>query len=139
MTPQDLRIVIKNAQSGETEAFIAFVSLLQRDLRVLVASFASSVLMVDAIIVETWSDCRNHLDQCPTSMAAFSWLRVTACKHLVHHLEAELEAAKTRKDPLQLLIVPQALEHFNQSPTPSNSQGNKVHEKFQALDESTRA
>jgi DNA-directed RNA polymerase specialized sigma24 family protein len=138
MSPQDLKIVIRNMQSGDAEAFVAFVSFLQRDLRVLIASFASSPSMVDSVTVETWSDCQGHIDQCPASMAAISWLRVTACKHLVRRLEAELVQERSRKDSLKLLIIPSALEQFNTTPTPSNAQGNKVQEKIQKLDQNVQ-
>ena len=138
MSPQDLKNAIKNAQSGDAEAFVALVAYLQRDLRVLIASFASSPSMVDSVIVETWSDCRNNIDQCPASMAAISWLRVTASKHLVRRLETELDQERRRNDSLKLLIIPSAIEQFNVSPTPSNAQGNKVHEKFQKLDPAVR-
>ncbi len=65
MTPENLKAVIKQAQDGDPEAFVSLVALLQRDLRVLVATYASSKRMVEAIIIEVWSYCRAHLDQCP--------------------------------------------------------------------------
>src|SRR5271154_1601483 len=105
MIADDLGPTIKKAQSGDREAFVTLVTKLQREIRVLVATYGSSQSMVDYTERKIWSHCRAHIDQCPASPVAPSWFRMIACLHLQRRLEADLELVRLHTDQLQLIII----------------------------------
>jgi len=138
MTAEDLGPVIKQAQSGDAEAFIALVATLQRDIRVLVATYGSSQSMVDHTVCKIWSHCRAHLDECPASCVAPSWFRTIACLYLQQRLEADLEMVRLHDDQLQLIIIQAALSDLKNTLSPSNAQGLQVRDKLNKIDSQSR-
>ncbi len=59
---------------------------------------------------------------------------MTACAHLLRHLESEQKEVLARADDLQFPITHTGLEQFAATPSPSNVHGLKVHEKIKSLD-----
>lgn len=138
MTADDLGPAVKLAQSGDAEAFITIVSKLQRDIRVLVATYGTSPSMVDYTFCKIWSHCRAQIDQCPASPVAPSWFRMIACLHLQRRLESDLEMARLQADELHLIVIQAALTDFKGTVSPSNAKGLQVLEKFSKIDSETR-
>jgi len=138
MTADELVSTIQRAQSGDADAFITLVAMLQRDIRVLVATFGSSQSMVDHTVVKIWSHCRAHLEQCPATPVAASWFRRIACLHLQRRLEDDLKLVKLHDDQLQIIIIQAALNDFKNTISPSNGYGLHVSEKMSNLDAEKR-
>ena len=122
----DLGVLVEQARSGNTEAFIDLVASTMRDLRVFAATYAASMGMVEAVLTTTIAAVRTRLGECPVDATTHNWLRRITAEVLTARLDEADRAAVAGQDTLNHVVIQAGREALQANPNVDNSAGSKL-------------
>jgi DNA-directed RNA polymerase specialized sigma24 family protein len=135
MKSEDLIRLVSAAKAGKSVAWSDLMVALQRQLRVLIATYASSERMIDEVFRDCWASSHAAIAEAPATVEFVRWLARHAETALLRALESAGQEAITSKDALAHIVIRNGVERLQLGIIASQDTGTAVSERLTKLPE----